>query len=101
VFEYFPDNYAWSLAVMMADACGGTLGAIDDTCRPLRECSTRPGLESSRAWADSWCGTAARVQAMAEADAAKAWMFSAGRKRQMPNSEPARAQVYQQMLSQF
>lgn len=113
MFEYFPDNYAWSLAVMMADACGGTLGEIDDTCRPLREWSTRPGLESSRAWADSWRRTAARVQATAEADAAKGRMFSAGRKRQracaywmlaerqMPNSDPARAQVYQQMLSQF
>ena len=29
MFEYFPDNYPWSMATLMAINAGGTLSEID------------------------------------------------------------------------
>ena len=34
MFEYFPDNYTWSLAVMGAINRGGQISEIDEACRP-------------------------------------------------------------------
>ncbi len=39
MFEYFPNNYPWSLAVMGALSRGGQVSEVDDACRPLREIS--------------------------------------------------------------
>ena len=36
MFEYFPNNYTWSLAVMSALNRGGQISEIDEACRPLR-----------------------------------------------------------------
>jgi dienelactone hydrolase len=113
VFEYFPQNYAWSLAVAMADGCGAELGDIDDACRPLIPLATQAGADSARAWAASWIRVADRIAADARADDARGRVFSAGAKhrracacymlaeRQMPVGDPARLQVYRRMLEQF
>jgi dipeptidyl aminopeptidase/acylaminoacyl peptidase len=37
VFEYFPGNYVWNLAVVAALNSGGHIDEIDRACRPLRE----------------------------------------------------------------
>ena len=37
MFEYFPNNYTWSLAVMSALNRGGQISEIDEACRPLKE----------------------------------------------------------------
>ena len=37
MFEYFPNNYTWSLAVMGALNRGGQISEIDEACRPLKE----------------------------------------------------------------
>ena len=37
MFEYFPNNYPWSLAVMGALNRGGQISEIDEACRPLKE----------------------------------------------------------------
>lgn len=36
MFEYFPDNYNWSLATALAIGMGGELTEIDAACKPLR-----------------------------------------------------------------
>ena len=41
MFEYFPNNYPWSLAVMGAISRGGMIGEIDEACRPLKEFAGR------------------------------------------------------------
>ena len=41
MFEYFPNNYPWSLAVMGALSRGGQISEIDDACRPLREIAAK------------------------------------------------------------
>ena len=37
MFEYFSNNYTWSLAVMSALNRGGQMSEIDEACRPLKE----------------------------------------------------------------
>ena len=37
MFEYFRNNYTWSLGVMGAINRGGQISEIDEACRPLRE----------------------------------------------------------------
>ncbi|MBP1713401.1 MAG: hypothetical protein H6Q42_1604, partial [Deltaproteobacteria bacterium] len=41
MFEYFPENYPWSLATMWAINRGGAIGEIEEACRPLKELSKR------------------------------------------------------------
>ncbi len=113
MFEYFPDNYAWSLAVMMADGCGGAIGEIDEACRPLKAFAGQKGEASSRAWSDNWLRVADKVAAQAAADAGAGRAFSAGRKhqracsyymmaeRQMRHVDPDRARVYGRMREEF
>ena len=36
MFQYFDDNYAWSMAVNLALGMGGSIGDIDDVSRQLR-----------------------------------------------------------------
>lgn len=112
MFEYFPDNYAWSLAVMMAEGCGAWLGDIDDACRPLKPHAGEKGEAASRSWSDSWLRVADKVAGQAQADAQAGHAFSAGRKhrraatcymmaeRQMPQGD-ARMEAYRRMLEQF
>ena len=55
VFEYFPGNYPWSLAVMSALNRGGQISEVDDACRPLKEISTRRNDPAAQdAWLQSW-----------------------------------------------
>jgi hypothetical protein len=41
MFEPFPGNYVWNLAVNLALYTGGNHGEIDAACRPLREAAAR------------------------------------------------------------
>ncbi len=84
MFEYFPNNYTWSLAVMSALNRGGQISEIDEACRPLREIAGTKALAGDptqqRAWFESWMKVAERVQRLGEADEAAGHPLSAGRK---------------------
>jgi pimeloyl-ACP methyl ester carboxylesterase len=41
VFEYFPENYPWSLGVVATLNSGGLIDEVDRACRPIREAATR------------------------------------------------------------
>lgn len=113
MFEYFPQNYAWSLAVAMAESCGAQLGDIDEACRTLNNWSTQPGAASAQAWASSWMRVADRLATEARAQEGLGRIFSAGARhrracacymlaeRQMQVGDPARLQVYRCMLEHF
>lgn len=70
MFEYFPDNYSWSLAVMLALQCGGAISDIDEACRALKSIAAAPDDESLPRWQGAWASLADRAQALAEADLA-------------------------------
>ena len=114
MFEYFPDNYNWSLAVALALAMGGELSEIDDACRPLR---TRAGAaiddQTQQAWFDSWTQVADRLEDMAARDARAGHALSAARKRRrvaayhlmaermMSNLSPLKMASYEKALAAF
>ncbi len=81
MFEYFPNNYPWSLGVMGILARGGQIGEIDEACRPLREIAARKNDPAAQlAWFESWMKIAERVERLAKEDEARGWPLSAGRK---------------------
>lgn len=84
MFEYFPNNYTWSLAVMSALNRGGQISEIDEACRPLKDIAGIKALAGDptqqRAWFESWMKVAERVQRLGEADEAAGHPLSAGRK---------------------
>ncbi len=79
MFEYFPENYPWSLGVMGA-AFIGAMGEIDEACRPLREASIRNDANAQQAWHESWKKLAERVEALALVHEEAGQYLSAGRK---------------------
>lgn len=113
MFEYFPENYAWSLAVMLANTCGGAIGEIDDACRPLKPFAAQRDEAASIAWAQHWCAVADQVALQARADDEAGRLISGGRKhrrssvyymmaeRQMRHANTRRMDVYRSMLHEF
>ena len=84
MFEYFANNYTWSLGVMGALNRGGQISEIDEACRPLKELAGIKALggdpTAQRAWFESWMKLAERVQRLGEVDEKAGNTLSAGRK---------------------
>jgi fermentation-respiration switch protein FrsA (DUF1100 family) len=114
MFEYFPDNYNWSLAVSLALAMGGEPSEIDSACRPLRPLA-RDAVDDAtqRAWSDSWSEVAGRLESLAARDACAGRDRSAKRKlrrvaayhlmaeRMMTNLSPRKLESYRRALDAF
>lgn len=54
MFEYFPDNYGWSLSVMIAMAMGAELGEVDEIGRRLQHVASADSASAGRAWLEAW-----------------------------------------------
>jgi pimeloyl-ACP methyl ester carboxylesterase len=84
MFEYFPNNYTWSLGVMGAINRGGQISEIDEACRPLKEYAGIKALggdpTAQRLWFESWMKLAERVERLGRADEEAKHPLSAGRK---------------------
>jgi hypothetical protein len=84
MFEYFPNNYTWSLAVMSALNRGGQIAEIDEACRSLKEVAGIKALGgdvvAQNAWFESSVKMAERVERLAQVDEAAGNLLSAGRK---------------------
>ena len=81
MFEYFPNNYPWSLGVMGAISRGGMIGEIDEACRPLKEFAGRKNDPAAQiAWFESWMKLAERVERLGQIDEQAGHPLSAGRK---------------------
>ena len=106
MFEYFPDNYPWSLAVMLALQCGGVVSDIDSACRELKPIAAGPEDQTLSRWQQSWAKLSETAQATAEADLQRGFRLSAGSKfrrsaayalmseRMMRGHDTARANAY-------
>lgn len=87
MFEYFADNYVWSLSTVAALNTGGLIDEVDRACRPLREAAAADHDAGTEAFFDSWSDVAEGLAARAAHDEA------AGRARSA-RQKYARAAVY-------
>lgn len=117
MYQYFPNNYTWSLAVMSALNRGGQIAEVDEACRPLHELAARKALGgdavAQNAWLESWCRMAGRVEGLAQADERKGHALSAGRKylraglyyllaERMPSHrDPRRLEAYRRGIAAY
>jgi len=114
MFEYFPDNYPWSLATMSVLNGGGSMSEVDDACRSLKELARRgDDPVALEAWYGSWKRVAERVEQLAARDEEAEHYLSVGHKylraslyylaaeRMMPNLDPRKIQTYKQLLNPF
>jgi len=114
MFEYFPNNYQWSLAAMQPLNCGGHISEVENACQPLKEMSKRgDDPVALEAWHQSWKRVAEHVEQQAVHDEEAGHHLSAGRKylraslyylaaeRLMINTDPRKLQTYTKLLSSF
>jgi dienelactone hydrolase len=73
LFNYFPNNYAWSSTVVMGLMSGGQFGEMHRWLEPLRD--VEPDME---AWDKAWVGMAAQQEDLASADLKIGYRLSAG-----------------------
>jgi dienelactone hydrolase len=94
VFEYFEDNYPWSLSVVWAIEASGTFSEIHDAIQILRPVAKEDAARSGLAWYSAWHALAAqRLRAAREAELT-GFAQSAGRSYY-------RAGIYQLMAIRF
>lgn len=54
MFEYFPDRYPWSMAVVGALDRGANMSEIDRICAPLAPFARSGGEDAINAWVERW-----------------------------------------------
>ena len=113
MFEYFPSNYPWSMAIVTALDMGGILSEIDDACRPLQELPAGEPEKAITAWIDRWGALARRVRNAAQADEGAGHDISAREKysrsalyflvaeRQASPGDPSKLELYREALEVF
>lgn len=113
MFEYFPKNYTWNLALMGAINGGGAIGEIDEACRSLHDASVRNDVLAQQAWYENWKKVAERVEGLGQAHEQAGQHLSAGRKyhratlhylaaeRMLSHRDPRKIQTYRQALAVF
>ncbi|MUL79006.1 S9 family peptidase [Mycolicibacterium sp. CBMA 226] len=110
MFEYFPGNYVWSMAVTGALNNGGLIDEVDRACRPIKDAAQRgedAGTEDFlRAWSDltdQLIGQADEAEKRGHVRTAgqvlfRACGYLAMAERMLSKSSPSRVPTYQRML---
>ena len=113
MFEYFPTNYPWSMATVMAVNAGGVISEIDEVLSNLRDIAGANDEKANQAWHDAWSKLGERNRRLAEADANLNFNVSSGEKllraacyfmtaeRMCKSNSPLRLKTYKQMLDCF
>lgn len=114
MYEYFPTNYPWSLAVAMAIGMRGEMSEIADACRPLETfASGVPGPVANEAWFQNWSVLAQRLDQLAAEAVEQKRDLSAGEycfrasnyhltaERTMGWSDARRSASYRKALASF
>ena len=113
LFQYFPGNYVWNLAVNMAIESGGRMGEIEDMCRPLLEAAARGEDAGTGEFLRQWVRMADQLVTLAGEDEAQGRLLSAGAKlqraalyylvaeRMQGQGHPSRADTYARAQQAF
>jgi dienelactone hydrolase len=113
MFEYFPDNYPWSMAALMTLNAGAVMSEIDEACRDLLPVAGANDDAANEAWHTNWSAMGDRNERLAKVDAAAGNNLSAGEKylraaiyymtaeRMCKSHDPQRIETYKHMLACF
>ncbi len=113
MFEYFPTNYPWSMATVMAVNAGGVISEIDEVLSNLRDIAGANDEKANQAWHDAWSKLGERNRRLAEVDANLNFNVSSGEKllraacyfmtaeRMCKSNSPLRLKTYKKMLDCF
>jgi hypothetical protein len=63
MFQYFPGNYMWSLAVNRCLAGGGLFGEIHWALKDLAEAAKIPPQGDTESWTEAWVRLAVQTEA--------------------------------------
>ena len=77
MFEPFPGNYIWNMAVNIALCMDGEMGELDIANRKIAEVAKQGPDVGTRAFFDAYCELAEQVAGLAAADEAKGRLLSA------------------------
>jgi hypothetical protein len=80
MFEYFPDNYPWSIALQMSLNAGANMSEADVAMRPLKQLSARNDDVANGAWHDAWVELGERNVRLVNVDMKLGRTLSAGKK---------------------
>lgn len=80
MFEYFPNNYVWNLALNIALNSGARMGEVDEVSRPLLDIASKGADAGTEAFLTAWSGLAGRLIGLAREDEARGRLLSAGEK---------------------
>lgn len=81
LFQYFPNNYVWNLAVNMALESGAQIGEIEDMCSALRDDAASVD-GGTAAFLAQWVKMADKLLELAAEDEERGRLLSAARKMQ-------------------
>jgi len=113
MFEYFPDNYPWSMAAMMAVNAGAVMSEVDEALKPLKSIAGANDDAANDAWHSQWMMLGKRSERLADQDDSNGRMLSAGAKyfraavyfmtaeRMCKSDSPIRIETYKRMLNVF
>ena len=80
MFEYFPGNYVWNLAVVATLNSGGYIDEVDRACRPVRDVARSGADTGTDQLYAAWNAVADGLIASAEEDIARGRLVGAGAK---------------------
>ncbi|MBI37150.1 MAG: hypothetical protein CL568_06150 [Alphaproteobacteria bacterium] len=113
MFEYFPDNYPWSMAAVMALNAGAVMSEVDEALKPLKSVAGANDDSANEAWHSRWMMLAERSERLANEDDALGHRLSASAKyfrsavyymtaeRMCKSNDPVRIETYKKMLNVF
>lgn len=80
MFEYFPGNYVWNLAVVATLNSGGYIDEVDRACRPVRDLARQGADAGTDQLYAAWSAVADGLIASAEEDVKRGRLIGAGDK---------------------
>ena len=113
MFEYFPDSYPWSMAVVGALARGANMSEVDRICAPLKAFSAAGDDEAINTWVHRWSTAGYRLRDAAteqqdqgrHVTAASLWLraslYLAVAEGQATRTTPGVEEIYADSLSCF
>ena len=113
MFEYFPDNYPWSMAAVMAINAGAVLSEVHEALEPLKPVAGANDDAANDGWHARWMMLGERSERLADEDDAAGRRLSASAKykraavyymtaeRMCKSEAPIRIETYKRMLDMF